>query len=62
MRVKFIMAWRTYRVGDIIDPPGTLRQWLIQSKFCVPIEERIETATAPAPVAAENAMRKRGKR
>jgi len=27
-KVEFILAWQTYRVGDVIEPPATLRDWL----------------------------------
>lgn len=38
MKVRFKLAWRHYRVGDIIEPPGTLRQWL-QSRGYVDVLE-----------------------
>lgn len=28
-KVQFVLAWQTYSVGDVIDPPATLRDWLI---------------------------------
>ena len=33
-KVRFILAWQTYRVGDVITPPGTLRDWLIGNGYC----------------------------
>ncbi len=36
-RVRFLVAWRNYRVGMEIEPPGTLRQWLIASGFAEPV-------------------------
>jgi hypothetical protein len=29
IKVRFKLAWSTYRVGDVIQPPGTLRQFLV---------------------------------
>lgn len=37
-KVKFILAWQTYRVGDVIEPNGTLRDWLLANKFVTPVE------------------------
>lgn len=31
--VKFKLAWQTYSVGDEIDPPATLRDWLIANGY-----------------------------
>lgn len=28
-KVRFKLAWQTYRVGDVIEPNGTLRDWLL---------------------------------
>lgn len=33
-KVRFILAWQTYRVGDVITPNGTLRDWLIGNGYC----------------------------
>ena len=38
MKLKFKLAWQTYRVGDVIDPPAMLRNWLLNNKYCVPEE------------------------
>lgn len=43
--VRFVKAWQTYSVGNVIEPNGTLRQWLIAAGFVVPVD-------APAPPAA----------
>lgn len=47
-QIRFVRAWQTYRVGDVIQPPGTLRQWLIASGFC----EFVKPASS-VPVASE---------
>lgn len=31
--VKFKLAWQHYRVGDVITPNATLRDWLIGNGF-----------------------------
>lgn len=38
MKLKFKLAWQTYRVGDVIEPPAMLRNWLLNNKYCVPEE------------------------
>lgn len=32
-KIRFILAWQTYRVGDEITPNGTLRDWLIANGY-----------------------------
>lgn len=59
MKVRFKLAWRHYRVGDIIEPPGTLRQWLMQRGFIEVLEPPVETA-AIEPVAERRVQK--GKR
>jgi len=46
-KVRFIAAWQSYRVGDIIQPNGTLRQWLIGNGYAELVEEA-ETPARPA--------------
>lgn len=46
IKVKFIRAWQFYHVGDVIEPAGMLRDWLVQMKF-------VEVLRDPAPI--ENA-------
>lgn len=59
MKVRFKLAWRHYRVGDIIEPPGTLRQWLVQRGYVDVLEPLVETA-AIEPVGERRVTR--GKR
>lgn len=46
MRVRFIKAWQTYKVGQIIEPAALLREWLLQCKYVEIVREEpgIETA------------------
>lgn len=46
-KIRFIVAWQTYRVGDVIAPNGTLRDWLIGNGYC---EKVIETNTPKVPM------------
>lgn len=46
-KVKFKVAWQSYRVGDEITPNGTLRDWLVDQGFV----EVMDTASgAKSPV------------
>jgi hypothetical protein len=45
--VRFKLAWQTYRVGDEIDPPGNLREWLLTEGYV----EEVETPSRPAKMA-----------
>lgn len=31
--VQFVMAWQNYRVGEVITPPATLRDWLMDNGY-----------------------------
>lgn len=62
-RVRFIVAWQTYKVGDEIEPPGMKRDWLINAGYCEPVkpvavepEQGFETATVD-PVTETTAKR-----
>lgn len=48
-QVRFKLAWQRYRVGDVISPPGVLRDWLIQHGYC----ERIVPEQPAAPAVVE---------
>jgi hypothetical protein len=48
-RVRFVLAWQRYRVGEVIEPPGTLRQWLITRGYCVPHEAPRPALTLTPP-------------
>lgn len=41
--IRFKLAWQTYRVGDVITPNGTLRDWLIGNGYC----EKVAEANTP---------------
>lgn len=45
-KVRFKVAWQTYRVGDIIEPNGTLRDWLVAAGYA----EVIDTGSVRAPM------------
>lgn len=44
-KVKFKVAWQSYRVGDEITPNGTLRQWLVENGYA-----DVVGGDKPAPV------------
>lgn len=33
-KIRFILAWQDYQVGDVIEPPATRRDWLIANGYC----------------------------
>lgn len=38
--VRFKLAWQHYSVGDVIQPNGTLRDWLIGNGYCELLPEK----------------------
>lgn len=38
-QVKFKVAFKSYRVGDVITPNGTLRQWLVEQGYADIVED-----------------------
>lgn len=51
-KVKIIVPWQSYSKGAILEPPATLRGWLIDNGYAVPIDN--ETV--------ESKLSKRGKK
>jgi len=49
-KVRFKLAWQTYRVGDEITPNGSLRDWLVSNGYVDVIDE-------PSPVRAQGVNR-----
>jgi len=44
-KVRFKLAWQNYRVGDVIEPNGTLRDWLVANGY-------VDIIDAPQPLRA----------
>ena len=44
-KIRFMVAWQNYRVGDEIEPPGTLRDFLVGNGYA----EIIEAEAPPRP-------------
>lgn len=61
MRVRFVKAWSCYRVGQVIDPPGTLREFLCRRGFVVPADPPA-SEYAEVGSAGERAVTRRGRR
>lgn len=49
-KCRFKLAWQTYRVGDVIEPNGALRDWLVGNGYVEVIDE-------PSPVRAQGQNR-----
>lgn len=45
-KCRFKVAWQTYRVGDVIEPTGTLRDWLVARGYV----DVLDTGTVKAPL------------
>ncbi len=59
-KYRFRLAWQNYRVGDVIEPPGTLRDWLLSNGYVEPAEELAPPpppATQPAAPARKRQQR-----
>lgn len=50
-KVRFVKSWQLYRVGDVIQPNGTLRSELLRRGIVVLVEE--------APAAVVRSARRR---
>lgn len=46
MKVRIKLAWQTYSVGEIIDPPTTLANWLVGNGYA----DRVETGSIEEPI------------
>lgn len=55
VKVRFKLAWQTYRVGDEITPNGTLRDWLLGNGYVELVEA--ESPARPAKFAAAAAKK-----
>lgn len=53
-QVRFRIAWQTYRVGGVITPPATLRDWLLQCGYVELVEDN--TPKAPLVQRVKNAV------
>lgn len=48
-QVRFKLAWRNYRVGDVITPNGTLRDFLLGHGYVVVIDDNTQTDQTASP-------------
>ena len=63
-KVRVIRAFSFYRVGQILEPPGVQRQFLLERKFVEPVEEEQQRTDEPETAAVappEKMVRKRGR-
>ena len=56
-KVRFILAWQTYSVGEVIEPPATLRAWLLGNGYVELVRDEAETPGRPAKLAAKAARK-----
>lgn len=45
-KCRFKVAWQNYRVGDVIEPSGVHRDWLVRNGFV----EVLDTGTVKEPL------------
>lgn len=38
-KVRFKLAWQSYRVGDVITPNGSLRDWLLGNGYVEVVQD-----------------------
>lgn len=46
-KVRFKLAWQNYRKGDVIQPSGTLRDWLVRNGYVEIVEDGARPLQAP---------------
>lgn len=46
-KVRFKLAWQNYRVGDVIQPSGTLRDWLVRNGYVEIVEDGARPVQPP---------------
>ena len=51
--VRFKLAWQNYKVGDVITPNGTKRDWLIANGYCELLPEKAPPVRSRAKAAAQ---------
>lgn len=54
-KVRFILAWQTYRVGEVIEPTAMDRDWLLAHGYVVDVEA--ESPPRPARFAGKAAKK-----
>jgi hypothetical protein len=52
-KVRIKLAWQNYRVGDVITPNGTLRDWLIGNGYAELLPEKAPPVRSKAKAAAQ---------
>ncbi len=48
MKVRFKLAWQFYTVGQTIEPPAMLRNWLLSRGYVEPVIEEVPIAVQAA--------------
>lgn len=58
MKIRFKIAWRNYRVGDVIDPAAMLAGDLIKRGFAEPVKAELEISRKPEVETAVRTVKK----
>ncbi len=53
--VRFKLAWQNYKVGDVIKPNGTQRDWLLANGYCELLPEKAPGVRNTAKAVAQAA-------
>ncbi len=61
-KVRFKVAWQTYKVGDEIQPPGAHGEWLVREGFADYVKGERETAALEQPEVATRKSRNKKRR
>ncbi len=46
-KYRFKLAWQNYRVGDVIEPTGVTRDWLVSNGYVEPVAEPLPQPVPP---------------
>lgn len=46
-KYRFRLAWQNYRVGQVIEPTGTVRDWLLAHGYIEPVAEPVPERVEP---------------
>lgn len=53
-KYRFKLAWQNYQVGDVIEPPGMLRSWLVSNGYVEPVADTPPVPPEPLPALHES--------
>ena len=61
-KVRFKVAWQTYKVGDEVEPPAAHGEWLVRQGFADYVKGEREVAALEEPETATHKSRRKMRR